>query len=49
MKTAKQIAKQIAKEQLHNPEQWTQKECEEMDERERDSEVYGDEFILPTD
>lgn len=31
------------------PPEATQKELEEMDEREMDSEIYGDEFILPND
>ena len=42
-------AKQIRQEQLYNPTRWTQKECEEADERDLDSEIYGDEFILPQD
>lgn len=31
------------------PPEATQKELEEMDKREMDSDIYGDEFILPSD
>ena len=31
------------------PNDATQEELEEMDDREMDSEIYGDDFILPND
>jgi len=40
-------AKQIAKEQLHSPNQWTKKQANEMDEREFESE-WAD-IHLPND